>query len=55
MSLKFVACTLWFGGWFSLLYSLKFPAVGLVAPVAFVVLAMLDRKESKRRRGDIIP
>ena len=49
--LKVVATSLWFGGWIALLFSLHQPALLVTAPIAFVILAGLDYKESKRRRG----
>ena len=49
--LRFAATTLWFGGWMALLFSLQQPALLLAAPIAFIILAGLDYKESKRRRG----
>ena len=49
--LKVVATSLWFGGWIALLFSLHQPALLVAAPIAFVILAGLDYKESKRRRG----
>ena len=49
--LKISAAMLWFGGWISLLLSVQQPLLLLAPPVAFFLLAMLDNKESKRRRG----
>ncbi|MEC8927275.1 MAG: glycosyltransferase family 2 protein [Candidatus Thermoplasmatota archaeon] len=49
--LKLVATTLWFGGWVALLLSLQQPALLVAPPIAFIILASLDYKESKRRRG----
>ena len=49
--LKISAAMLWFGGWISLILSIQQPLLLLAPPVAFFLLAMLDNKESKRRRG----
>ena len=49
--LRVVATTLWFGGWVALLLSLQQPALLVASPIAFMILAGLDYKESKRRRG----
>ena len=49
--LRLVATTLWFGGWIALLLSLQQPALLVASPIAFMILAGLDYKESKRRRG----
>ena len=50
-TLKISAAALWFGGWLSLLLSVQQPFLLLAPPVAFFLLAILDNKESKRRRG----
>ncbi len=52
---KLVACTLWFGGWFALFYSVQKPLSMLVFLLSFSILSILDEKESKRRRGNITP
>ena len=49
--LRLAASTLWFGGWAALLFSLQQPALLVAPPIAFIILAGLDYKESKRRRG----
>ena len=49
--LRLVATSLWFGGWVALLFSLQQPALLVASPIAFMILAGLDYKESKRRRG----
>jgi len=49
--LRLVATMLWFGGWVALLLSLQQPALLVASPIAFMILAGLDYKESKRRRG----
>ena len=51
--LKLSATVLWFGGWISLFFAINQPALLLVPPLAFLILAMLDNKESKRRRGSV--
>jgi glycosyltransferase involved in cell wall biosynthesis len=49
--LRITATLLWFGGWGTLLLAMKQPPLLLATPIAFLLLAMLDNKESKRRRG----
>ena len=49
--LKFAATSLWFGGWIALLLSIQQPVLLIATPIAFMILAGLDYKESKRRRG----
>ena len=49
--LRLVATTLWFGGWLALLMALQQPTFLVAPPIAFLILARLDYKESKRRRG----
>jgi len=49
--LRLVATTLWFGGWLALLMALQQPTLLVAPPIAFLILARLDYKESKRRRG----
>ena len=50
---KVLATTLWFGGWLGLIVALKMPALLIVPPIAFILLAGLDDKELKRRRGRV--
>jgi glycosyltransferase involved in cell wall biosynthesis len=45
------ATSLWFSGWISLLLAIQQPVFLLAPPIAFILLATLDNKESKRRRG----
>lgn len=49
--LRLAATTLWFGGWLGLLMAVQQPALLAATPIAFLILARLDYKESKRRRG----
>ena len=49
--LRLVVTTLWFGGWLALLMALQQPTLLVAPPIAFLILARLDYKESKRRRG----
>ena len=51
--LKLSATVLWFGGWISLFFAINQPVLLLAPPLAFLILAMLDNKESKRRRGSV--
>jgi dolichol-phosphate mannosyltransferase len=55
LGLKTLACSLWLGGWFTLFYSIQQPLAILVSLISFFMLAMIDRKESNRRRGTITP
>ena len=52
-NLRLSATILWFGGWISLLFAIQQPVLLLAPPLAFLILAMLDNKESKRRRGSV--
>jgi len=49
--LRISAATLWFGGWVALFLSVQQPLLLFAPPMAFFLLAVLDDKESKRRRG----
>ena len=49
--LKFAATSLWFGGWIALLLSIQQPVLLIATPIAFMILAVLDYKESKLRWG----
>jgi glycosyltransferase involved in cell wall biosynthesis len=49
--LRITATLLWFGGWIALLLAFRQPSLLLATPIAFFLLAILDNKESKRRRG----
>ena len=51
--LRISASLLWFGGWVSLLLAFQQPLLLLAPPLAFLLLATLDHKESKRRRGSV--
>ena len=51
--LRLSATVLWFGGWISLFFAIQQPILLLAPPLAFLILAMLDNKESKRRRGSV--
>ena len=53
VGLKMVSCTLWFGGWIALFYSIQNPLSAGVFFLSFLILSKLDEKESKRRRGGI--
>ena len=55
VGLKLVSCTLWFGGWIALFYSIQNPLSAGVFLLSFLTLSKLDEKESKRRRGRITP
>jgi len=50
LSMGVMANGLWFGAWASLFLSFSWPVLALAAPVAFVLLTRLDRKEGVRRR-----
>ena len=48
---RITATVLWFGGWGALLFAIQQPMLLLIPPISFLLLATLDNKESKRRRG----
>jgi len=48
---RFTATLLWFGGWGALLLAIQQPLLLVIPPISFLLLATLDNKESKRRRG----
>ena len=48
-----LASSLWFGGWLGLIIAFKIPALIVATPAAFLLLAGIDYKESKRRRGHV--
>jgi len=53
IGIKITACSLWFGGWFALIYSIQQPLSGLGFLISFLTLTIIDRKVSNRRRGVI--
>ena len=50
---QILASSLWFGGWLGLIIAFKIPALIVATPAAFLLLAGIDYKESKRRRGHV--
>ena len=48
---RITATVLWFGSWGALLLAIQQPMLLLIPPIGFLLLATLDNKESKRRRG----
>ena len=51
--IRLAAGLLWFGGWTALFLSFQQPLFLLGPPILFWILAGLDNKESKRRRGSV--